>query len=989
MLKLRLLGEIELIRDGERLALPPSRKTRALLAYLAAIDRPQRRERLCTMFWDLPDDPRAALRWSLSRLRALVDEPERARIVANRETVGFEALDAEIDLVLLRRAVAGGVESLSTPVLEQAAARFAGEFLEGLDLPSQHDFQAWCVAERETLRRLQIALLTALVGRHPNDPAAALPPARRLVQADPLNETARTAFLRLLLQTGRRQEAESHFEAAERLFRELGPDAAQRLAAAWQALRRLGAGWREAAPEPLPAPSPPPVAARDTMVGRAGHLARLRAAAGQAVAGRQLRVLVLAGEPGVGKSRLAGLFASEMRERGLAVFAGSAYDTKLRTAYGPWIEALGDLPTPDEAGPPAAGRDRLFAAVAARIATEARGALLVLDDVQWIDEASADLLHHVVRAGRQLPLVVVLTLRDGELPDNPHLASVLRSIRRDGLVEDLRLEPLSADETRRLLGDIADPDHLEEAVRLSGGNPLYAVELARGLAERAGVLPATLRELIRDRIERLDPNAGELLRWASVIGPVVDTDRLAAAAGLDDAVFLGSIELVERHRLLVPSESEAGAYAFSHELVRQAVLAGLSEPRRRLMHLKIARLLQARSHGDAHALEIASHAAAGGDAHLAASACVAAGRHNLRLFARAEALTLVRHGRLYAERLPEPARSERLIELLEIEVGVDRPADRADLIRRIEALAGAALDQDRPEYARRCYTMLSHLRWETGEWGEARRDTLRAELVSRATDDRERVVAMGEASRCLAMLERDLGTAESLATEADALAKRLQIEPNALADAAGLLCRHRGERDEAALLFDRARTLARREGDRVAEFLALEHQLVLEIERGAHERASALCEEAVVLTERIRSGSERPFAAALRALCRHIEGHDPDLAAFEAALAALRLADAKHRLAFVATTAARLLRARGERRRARLLAEEALAAATLLDRRSDVTMALAVLAEIAFDDGDAGAADIHLRRLGEIMMTGVSESAFRAAEDALSRHAAA
>src|SRR5262245_14256948 len=80
-LELRLLGEIEVLRDGERTPLPPSRKTRALLAYLAATARPHRRERLCAMFWHVPDDPRGALRWSLSRLRQLVDEPGMARIV--------------------------------------------------------------------------------------------------------------------------------------------------------------------------------------------------------------------------------------------------------------------------------------------------------------------------------------------------------------------------------------------------------------------------------------------------------------------------------------------------------------------------------------------------------------------------------------------------------------------------------------------------------------------------------------------------------------------------------------------------------------------------------------------------------------------------------------------------------------------------------------------------------------------------------------------
>ncbi len=94
-LGLRFLGEIEVLRGAQRLALPPSKKTRALLAYLVVTGRPQRRDRLCTMFWDVADDPRAALRWSLSKLRPLVDEPARPRIVAMTDTVAFDAADAD------------------------------------------------------------------------------------------------------------------------------------------------------------------------------------------------------------------------------------------------------------------------------------------------------------------------------------------------------------------------------------------------------------------------------------------------------------------------------------------------------------------------------------------------------------------------------------------------------------------------------------------------------------------------------------------------------------------------------------------------------------------------------------------------------------------------------------------------------------------------------------------------------------------------------
>src|SRR5918998_6181267 len=99
MLTIRLLGEMTVLRGGEALPLPPSKKTRALLAYLVATGRPQRRERLCTLLWELPDDPRGALRWSLSKLRALVDEADGpARILADRETVSYVPHGALCDL---------------------------------------------------------------------------------------------------------------------------------------------------------------------------------------------------------------------------------------------------------------------------------------------------------------------------------------------------------------------------------------------------------------------------------------------------------------------------------------------------------------------------------------------------------------------------------------------------------------------------------------------------------------------------------------------------------------------------------------------------------------------------------------------------------------------------------------------------------------------------------------------------------------------------
>jgi DNA-binding SARP family transcriptional activator/pimeloyl-ACP methyl ester carboxylesterase len=214
LLTLRFLGEMEALRDGALLPLPQSKKTRALLAYLALAGRAKRRERLCELFWEMPDDPRGALRWSLSKLRALVDEPGRSRIVADRESVRFEPLEADVDVLTAREQLGAGIDSLATERLAAIAALFRGTLLDGLDLPRCPEFQAWCVAAREDARLQHAALLRALIERLQAQPEAVLPHARTLAQIDPFDEAARHELGRALRATGRHDEAARLAESA-------------------------------------------------------------------------------------------------------------------------------------------------------------------------------------------------------------------------------------------------------------------------------------------------------------------------------------------------------------------------------------------------------------------------------------------------------------------------------------------------------------------------------------------------------------------------------------------------------------------------------------------------------------------------------------------------------------------------------------------------------------------------------------------------------
>ena len=1014
MLRLRLLGELEVWRGDARLALPPSRKTRALLGYLAASGREHRRDRLCSLFWEVPDDPRGSLRWSLSRLRPIVDEAGATRIAASRESVGFDPAGAEVDLLTLRAAVEGGFDRLETSELEALAGLYRGEFLEGLELPAQHEFQAWCLAEREDLRQHQIRLLGVLADRLSDRPERQLAPLRQLVQIEPYGEAARVAFLRALLAAGREQEAERQFQTAERLFRELGGDAATRLTLQWRALRaRSHAAESAEPPEAVPeaaqemprvangeAPiraslevpavrsvSPPPVRSQVTraplgrtpFVGRRSERRRLAAAIGAATRLGEAGVTLILGEPGMGKSRLIVEACAIAEQNGMRVFSGRAHDGGLAAAYASWSDALGGLPEIGADAGLASGRELLFAAVTQMIAgDDGSSALVALDDMHWSDEASAALLNHVVRAARDRPLSLVIGARAGELFDNSAMTAVLRGLRAEGLVDEIRLAPLTAAEVAELAATLASGDSVARIVSLSGGNPLFAVELARDLTVHTDALPSSLRELLRERLDRLPPGAAEVLRWGAVLGTSFRADLLRATAGLAPIEFLQALDLMERHGMLRPTSEDT--YTFSHDLVRRAVLSTLSAPRRKLMHLRIAEVLAADGRGEeGTALQLATHAAEGGDYGMAARACVSAGRRALRVFAHVEAAAMVRAGRHYAEHLRGAEQIERQVELADIEISAERGPERGHQIARLSDLAERALDAGRPELASRCYTMLAHLRWQSGEWQGAKRDTLQAEFVSRLTGIEERVVAMAEAARCLAMLERDLEQAEALVLEAEALARRVPIEPNAIPDALGLLRAHQGSFAEAGQLFARAREIARRDGDRLNEYLVIEHHVVLTLTNG--EVNAELCDELVALARKVRPGSELAFAEALQAVCRLRAGQAEAIEQLAAALERLRTADARHRLVVAGTGAARALLETGHHAEALRLAGEALDNADRLDRASDIAEALAAMVEIESRSATADAA--HVERLLRASGAAISASARAASERAL------
>ncbi len=232
MLEIRVLGGLEVIRDGVPATLPPSRKTRALLAYLALTRCPHRREQLCEMFWDVPDDPRGALRWSLSKIRPLVDEPAFPRLLADRQSVELRTEALDIDFFTVE--ICADVKTAATGDLARAASSFRGPLLADLELPENGEFHSWQLGLREDARKLQTKILRTLSERLGSAPEEALPYARELVRVDAFDETAWALLIGALASAGRSGEIRQQYEAGLRSLREVGGESGP-LLRAWRA----------------------------------------------------------------------------------------------------------------------------------------------------------------------------------------------------------------------------------------------------------------------------------------------------------------------------------------------------------------------------------------------------------------------------------------------------------------------------------------------------------------------------------------------------------------------------------------------------------------------------------------------------------------------------------------------------------------------------------------------------------------------------------
>lgn len=973
-LEIRLLGKLQLLRDGRNVALPRSKKTRALLAYLTAIPGAHSRQQLCDLLWDGPDDPRAALRWSLSRLRPIVDDGRDTRLATNQDGASFDRRATTIDLVALKADVAGGVGAASIEALARAAGQFRGEFLEELDLPDSYRYHEWWTAERESLRALRVAILATLVERLRHTPETALAHARARLLADPFSEAAHISIIELLGALGRTREALQQYESCRRMLEgQLGARPSPSLERARAA---LGVGHTSSLPPPVvvvqasSAPMPP-------LVGRATELKQIAMMVAAASSGQGGDILWMTGEPGIGKTRLLEEVAANVHAAHGTVLMGRAYEAEMVRPYAAWIDALRSSALdvsdsalrsaltpllPELSADPGGDRNRLFHGVVTLLEglmNTGRPVALILDDVQWFDEGAAALLHFAGRSLANTRALIACGARTAELLDNAAVARVIRALRRDGRLRHLPLERLDLSGIRELVGRIDATLDSERVFAESEGNPLFAITIARALASGGGgSIPETLDGLITDRLDQIDESARALLPWAAAIGRSFTPELLRRVSGLSPAELIAAIEELEHREIVRVSQSAIGAYDFSHDLIRQVAYSRLSNPRRRVVHLQLARALSAVSDPEsALAGDIAHHAALGGDAELAARATVAAGERSLRMFAYADAYALTERAMRHLDTLPRTRRIELHMALLKIAVhaGVAVPGARS-LNSELSRLTLEAQDAGlAPEVATGFY-LLSFRHHVRGEYAAAHDDTLKAAEAGRTGDAATAARALGNTGRCLALIERSLPRAESLLREARVLASQAHVDLKDVPWGLGLIQAFRGEYDEAAAQLDAALFMAHAEQDHWAECLCLQRLALLEIERGDPRSARARVQQLAPVAAKMGEGSERPFADALEALADWMLGDAAAVDRMERAISTLRDIDAKALLARVLTIAATIDLQHGHQHRASLRAEEARRVAEAVGHRSGVVMAQVLLARAALDRGDSAEA---------------------------------
>jgi DNA-binding SARP family transcriptional activator len=652
-LTIRLLGPLTVLRDGTPVPLPRSRKVRALLGFLALTPGRVGRSKLCDLLWEVPNDPRGELRWSLSRLRSVLGPDGHRLTTPATDQLELDVSGCFVDAIAVDRALKRGAGEVKIEELAEVRTWFGGELLAGLHLDGSAGFYGWLTAQRQRYRTLQIAVLQEVVRRSPPGSEETFARLDEWLQIAPFDLYPHEAMLDALAQRGRLRDAQEHLAKTMQLFEEEGIDTSP-----------LRDKWRLAREAPRRSSEPAPAQAVSHLVGRDREWARLSKMWSDACEGRASFLLVT-GEAGIGKTRLAEEFIASQAAKGASTARTACYAADRPMAYAAvadWLRSpafrpvLDALPVahlsqlarvmpgilmdrPDVPPPPpfteSWQRAHFFEALARALLAAPSPLLAFVDDVQWCDPETVEWLRYVLRFDPRARVMVIATARTGDVATEDALAGMLRDLRRDERGAEIALGPLSADDTASLAARITPrlPEPHERALyERTRGNPLFIVEMLRAGLDDGDAVPPKVQEVIRTRFSQLGAATREIASLGAVVGRAFRSDLLAKVSGGDeDSVSAGIDELWQRQLIQAVS---AGTYDFSHGLLRDVCYAELGPERRRSLHRRVAQALVA-PHGaesDAESATIAEHFERGGQPweavpHLERAAAVARHRY--------------------------------------------------------------------------------------------------------------------------------------------------------------------------------------------------------------------------------------------------------------------------------------------------------------------------------------------------------------------------
>jgi DNA-binding CsgD family transcriptional regulator len=461
--------------------------------------------------------------------------------------------------------------------------------------------------------------------------------------------------------------------------------------------------------------------ASEVFVGRADELGELERALDAARAGTGAAVLV-AGQAGIGKTRLASELARRARSAGFEVLLGRSIDlVGTELPYQPFAEALRPLGEPWQADRQAPGSQlRVFEETLALLTGRAASApvLLVLEDLHWADTSTLDLVVFLAHNLGDRPALLLVTCRADEPSSDGRMRRLAEGVRRSGSALVLELGPLERDELTALLAAHAGaslPAAMADTIAArSEGNPFFAEELLAASGRQSLELPGALRDLLLQRVVRLDHPTQGVLRLAAAAGREVGYPLLRATVELPDGALRDSLRAAVEGGVLA-AEPETGSFRFRHALLAEAIYATILPGEREELHARLAEEL-ARS-GAAGAAELAPHWAAAGRVAEALAASAEAARQAEAVFGLAEAHAHLERALALWHAVPDAAELTRL-DLAELCAWTAELASRTGAAPRAVELARKAIDlagEGDPLRTARLYDRLGRYLHESGK----------------------------------------------------------------------------------------------------------------------------------------------------------------------------------------------------------------------------------------------------------------------------------